>query len=154
MSTSTPKRRAILEALVTRVQDITVAHGYRTDAGALVFLGEKPDLGPDDPSVAVAVVPSEDSVTGQGDKLFVELPIEFQALAKADIDAPHLAIEDVLADLKEAIETADRTLGGLAGGELTRTATRTMDREPGATTVGVALTYMVPYREQWGHPES
>jgi len=29
-----------------------------------------------------------------------------------------------------------------------------MAREPGATTVGVSLTYQVAYRERWGQPEA
>lgn len=144
-------REAILAALMTRVQAITIAHGYATDAGDQVFLGEAPQLGENDPPTAIALVVEDDDVNSQG-FLTVTLPIAVQALAKADLDAPWLAIEAVLGDVKRAIEQDDRSLGGVLKGELERGSTRTVPRAPGSSTVGVSVTYRCRYVELWGAP--
>jgi len=147
------RRRLILEAVRTRLKAITIADGFMTDAGAMVFLNEAPALGPDDPDVAIAILVGEDIQTWQGEHVMLQLPIQIQAIAKADVDAPWLAVEDVLGDIKKAIELEDRTLGGLVKRQIERRHTVTLEREPGSTYVGVGITYMAPYTERWGHPE-
>lgn len=152
MGTTTPKRQAILEALRDRLEAITTANGFRTNAGQTVCLGETPALGPDDATVAIAIVVGDDEPRFQGEHVFVSLPIGVQALAQADLDDPYLAIEAVLGDIKEAVELEDRTLGGLVPRSIDRGSTRTLEREPGSTTVGVELEYSAPYTEVWGAP--
>lgn len=146
------KRREIIEAIVARLEAITTAGGFNTDAGALVFLNEAPALGEDDPDEAIAVMVGEDEVGFQGEHMMINLPIDVQAIAKASIDDPYLAAEAVLQDVKTAMELADRTLGGLVKRQFLRRSTRTLEREPGSTYVGVVITYVVPYTEQWGRP--
>lgn len=145
----TSRRQLILEALQARVSAILLAGGFATDAGATVFLGETPQLGPDDPFEAIALVPDDDSVQDKG-YLFVQLPVAVQALAKADLDAPWETIEAILGDIKAAVELDDKTLGGLLKAPMMRGTTRTLAREPGSTTVGAGVTYICSYVEQWG----
>lgn len=146
-------REAILSELRLRLRTIAIANGFVTDAGGQVFLGEAPQLGQDDPSHALALVLDDDEVNSQG-YLFVTLPVVVQALAKADLNEPWVAIEAMLGDIKVAIEQTegDRTLGGLLKSELRRGSTRTVPREPGGTTVGAAITYRCEYVERWGTP--
>jgi hypothetical protein len=154
------RRRLILEAFRDRVSQITIAGGFLTDAGKVVFLGEDPTLGPDDPEEAIALVVEEDEPDiqtpfgpGDGASVQVNLTIGVQALAKADLDAPLIAIENVIADIKKAVELDDRTLGGLIGG-IARRLTRPLDREDGSTVVGASVDYEIVYSEDWGDPEA
>ena len=146
------RRSDILTGFQTRLEAILIAGGFVTDAGENVHLGEAPSLGPDDPDIAVVIIVNEDSVTYQGEQVMVNLPLTLQAIAKADLEEPYLAAEQVLGDIKKAVELADRTLGGLVKRQIQRGPTRTLPREPGSTTVGVGITYIVPYTELWGTP--
>lgn len=146
------QRQLILTALVGQLQLITIANGYNTDAGLAVYLGVSVDLGEDDADVAIAVVPETDEVAFQGANVLVRLPIEIQAIAKASLDQPWLAVEELVADIKRAVETEDRTLGGVVRKRLERGSTRTLEREPGALSVGCSITYVAPYVEGWGTP--
>lgn len=142
------RRQAILEALVARVQAIAVSHGFNTDAGLTVFLGDAPQLGPDDPPAAIAVVPRE--TRPQSERMEM-LPIEIQALAKADLEQPYLAAEAILSDIVTAVELEDRTLGGLVK-FMEIGPTRLLPREPGSTTVGTAILYELMYVRVYGTP--
>ncbi len=144
-------RQLILAAFLAAVREITIANGFATDAGNTVYIGETAQLGDDDPDQAIALVVDDDDARSPG-YVFVTLPIVVQALAKADLDEPWLVVESLLGDLKRAIETEDRTLGGLLKSELQRGSTRTLAREPGSTTVGAAITYRCEYVEVWGNP--
>jgi hypothetical protein len=148
------RRRLILEAIKTRLEAIRVAAGFETDAGEAVYLNEAPAMGPDDPAVAIAILVGDDQTTWQGLCALLRLPIEIQAIAKADLDSPWLAVEDVLGDIKQAVELDDRTLGGLLAPYLERGATATLKREPGSEYVGATIVYFAPYKERFGHPES
>lgn len=144
------KRLDILLALQTLVATITIEGGFQTDAGATVFLGEVPELGEDDANQAIALLVGDDE---PGADRMVVLPVTVVALVDVEqLDAPWLALEAVLGDIKKAIETEDRTLGGLLKGQLTRGQTQTFPREAGSRTLGVGVTYRAPYLEVWGQP--
>ena len=147
------KRRLILEGFKARLEAIQRADGFTTDAGATVFLNEAPALGPDDPDVAIVILVGVDIQTYQGEHIMLQLPLRIQAIAKADLDEPWLAVEDVLGDIKTAVELEDRTLGGLVKRQIERRETETLERESGSAYVGAGITYLVPYTERWGHPE-
>lgn len=152
MGTTTPRRLAIIQAMVARLEEISVANGYRTNVGADVRIGEAPHFGPDDPDEAIALVIGEDRVMYQGANLFIELPMEVHALARADIDDPWAAVEAAIADVKEAVELDDRTLGGLVPRMIERGSTRPYAREEGSLAVGAVIPYIAPYKEAWGKP--
>jgi hypothetical protein len=149
---TTTRRLAILVALMERVAEITTANGFASDAGHTVLLGEKVEFGESDPEQAVAVVVLSDIPQHVGENVSMVMPVEFQAIAKADIDQPWIAAEQLLGDIKKAVELPDRTLGGLTPRFIKRGSTRVLPREPGATTVGVGVTYLVPYEEAFGKP--
>lgn len=144
----TSRRQRRLEALVARLQVIQTSGGFQTDAGAAVFLGDTPNLGPDDPDSALVVVPGD---TQPGANRMEVLPVEIQGVAKADLDRPYLAVEAMLSDVAESIELEDRTLGGLIK-SMELGAARALPREDGSTVVGVGQTYLLSYIREWGAP--
>ncbi|HMJ88146.1 MAG TPA: hypothetical protein VK504_33445 [Vicinamibacterales bacterium] len=146
------RRQQIVEVFRTRLQAIRLISGFETDAGALVLLGETPELGTDDPDQVIAIVVDDELPSHQGENVASMLPIVIAALAKADLDEPWLAVEAVLGDIKKAVELEDRTLGGLVPARIQRGPTRTMTREAGSVTVGVAIEYRAPLVERWGNP--
>lgn len=146
------KRQQIIQAFVTRLGAIEARDGFNTDAGLTVYVNERPTFGPDDPCEAIALVVGDDEVGYHGEHLWVRLPIEIHALATAEMAEPWKTIERVLADIKKAVELSDRTLGGLVPRMIERESTVTLEREEGSTSVGVAVTYVAPYKELWGTP--
>jgi hypothetical protein len=146
------KRQTALETVFTRLQAIKRASGYQTDAGLATYFGESPQLGPDDPDEAVAMVVGEDAVGYQGPKVVTRVPIQIQAIAKADLEQPWATIEAVIADVKKAVELADSVPGGNGALKIERGSTRPLDREPGSTTVGASITYTAQIHEAWGAP--
>lgn len=147
-TTTSSRRQAVLEAVVARLQAIEVANGYATDAGQTVFLGEAPALGPDDPPVAIAVVARD---TQPAPNRFEVLPIEIQAIAKADLNQPYMAAETVFSDVARAMELTDRTLGGLVK-DIEIGPTRLLPRDDGSTAVGTSIVYELSYVRVWGTP--
>jgi hypothetical protein len=137
---------------MTRVGTIRIADGFATDAGEHVSLGEEPAVGPDDPLGIALVVGDEDSrwvVPGKACQ--VKLPVTVQALASVDLDAPWLAVEALIGDIKRAVEVDD-TLEGKTTWSMTRGPVQTLAREPGATTVGAKVPYWFEWKEGWGTP--
>jgi hypothetical protein len=147
------KRQSIIGALRTRLEAITVDNGFQTDAGARIYTGQAPSQGPDEPTAALAIVAGDDSTGHQGEHVVVTWPLQVVALVKADVDEPLLALEAVVADIKTAVELADRTFGGLLVARgLTRGNTRVLPREDGSEYVGASVEYQVVFAERWGEP--
>lgn len=151
MPTNT-KRQYLLEALNTRLAAITTANDFQTNAGQHIYIGETPALGPDDEDEALAIVIGDEEPQYQGVNLFIALPIDVQAVVKADLDAPWMTVEAIIGDIKRAVELEDRTLDGLVKRMIQRGPVRALPREPGSTTVGAAVTYVAPFLEGWGTP--
>lgn len=146
------KRQLILEEFRRRLRAIKTEAGFDTNCGDTVMLGFSPELGPDDPDQAIAILSGEDALAWHGQNIHVKWPIEVHALAKVDLDEPWIAIEQVVSDIKRAVELEDRRLGRLVKPFLERVSVRTLPREPGSTTAGAAVTYLVPLTEAWGDP--
>lgn len=149
-------RQQILAELLGRVAEIKVENGYQSDAGQKIFFGEVPQLGPDDPDEALAVLvrddlPSDQSGYGvDADGVIVTmLPVELQAIVKADLEQPWVTVEAIVSDIKQAIETSDRGLGGLLTLNLFRGRIRALAREPGSTFVGAGVEYRAVFAESW-----
>lgn len=150
-------RQTLLEGLFrTRLQAIQVDDGYFTDAGSNVFLGEAPRFGPDDAATALAIVVADDELLkAQGKAIFLRLPVEIQCLATVEPDRlsePWKVIEEMLADVKRAMEQDDELLHGNDKRSLARGVTRVLPRESGTTSVGVGITYVLGFQELWGQP--
>lgn len=146
-------RQDILQRLLARIGTIQKANGYSTDAGLSILFGETPMLGPSDPEAAVALLVRDDQIEnlgGQGaDDIVVQLPVEVQAIAKASQGQPGLTLEAVIADVKRAVEQGDRCLDGLLTRDMLRGRTRTLPREPGATSIGAGVGYTMFYLDPW-----
>lgn len=117
-------------------------------AGYPVGMGEVPTLGPDDAEQAVVLV-FTDAVSAQGHKKFHETTVDICALAKADLDEPWVALEEMVAALKAAVETTDHTVAGIL---VEPVSERDLEREPGSTVVGTVLSYRFRWQERWGAP--
>lgn len=158
MASSVPqasRREQIIAALVERAQAITRFDGFNTDAGKSLVVGESVALGPDDPdTVLVLLIGDDDVATWQAGKVFYRLPFRFQVISKAGREETWRDVEQLLQDVKRAIEQSDdRQLGGLLNYPgLERQPARVLRREPGAVDVGVELVYMAPLQETWGNP--
>jgi len=146
------RRQDIIDELKDRLDNITVANGYQTDAGALVLVGQAPALSETDPQQALALIIGADSVGYQGEDKQISLPVTVHALVRADLDDPAAAAEAVIADIKKAIEQ-DHNLGGLlkARGLVCGTTTSAM-REQGSEYVGGTVSYELLFAEKWGAP--
>lgn len=153
MSPALSLRQQILSAIVTRLAVITSADGsFFTDAGATLFAGEAPQLGPDDPAHAIAVLLVDDDPRPAGPGVLVTGSVEVHAVANPTLDDPWTVIEQLLADIKRAIELPDRRLGGLLNADMVRGAARPLPRQEGSLTVGAALSYQLQWKEGWGAP--
>lgn len=155
MESGEPVRKRIIKAVFDRLKTIKRSAGFATDAGYCVVIGDIA-LGEDDADCGIALVPGETGPLGDRTlgKVTEVLPLQISALARAfswaDYEHAWMVVEDVLADIKQAIETEDRTLGGLVPGDLRRGVTVTLEREEGSHTLGVAITYEAPYSTAWG----
>lgn len=138
------RRQTILELFKSRLETI--------DADTPVLLGETPAFGNDDPNTALVILPGDDAVQQQGQAIFLVLPIEIHLLAKVDLEEPWVAIEELLAAVKTAIEVNDDLLRSNAKDGFQRGPTRTLPRESGSTSIGAILTYFYTYSETWSQP--
>jgi len=146
------RRLLILERLGALAGVIKVANGFDSDAGLHVYIGTAPELGPNDPDYAIAIVPGDELTTEDG-RLSNSFPVEVQAIGKAAAADAWINLELLVGDLKRAIELEDRTLGSVIKGVMKRGATRTLERPPGSLTIGAGIIYSCPYVDEWGNPE-
>lgn len=149
------RRRRVVEWFLNHLEDITIANGFRTDAGLALYVGMIPTLGTEkgDPSIAIAVLIGEEEVRNSGTKFFISLPIDVHALRVGNNATAWLDVEDAIADVKRGVEQ-DPYLDGLLPGGLDRGATATHEREAGSLLVGARVRYVATYGEAWGQPEA
>lgn len=149
------RRYQVIAAIADRLREIKIANGFNTDAGEAVNVGFAPALGDDDSEIAIAIlIDDDDAPNFEQEQVFYNLPVEIQALASSarDREMPWMVIEQLLQDIKRAMELEDRTLGKLLSHWMTRGVTRTLPREAGSHTRGLAITYRFPIAEKWGNP--
>ncbi len=156
MTCDRPSHRAeILLATLARLRTIQRVTGYRTDAGLSVIVGAL-TLGPDDPFEAICLLPARTTPLGSpiGEHVAVDLPLQIAGVARVSSWQEYadawLRSEAMIADVIQAMETEDRTLGGLVHGDLRRGDVEPIERDGGAMDVGMLVTYHAPYRTAWG----
>lgn len=145
-------RQDALRVLKERLEGITQGNGFQTDAGASLFIGERPVGGPDDPEASICVMPQADVPGHQMKNVVTALPVLVQAIVKlGENDQPWDIVEAILADIKRAVET-DFDLSGtlLKQHGLQRGITTPHDREGGSLFVGATIEYRLEYAEGWG----
>lgn len=146
-------RHDVIAEFRRRLEQITVGNGFHTNAGNAVFLQELVLLGDADPGEALLLVVGTDSPTYTGENVATTLPLEVQALVKLtpSVDDPFEKVEQIIEDIRRAIETADRTLAGLVKQRgIERGPTRSIPREEGSAYVGSGALYSCPIVEGWG----
>ena len=148
------RRKKIIGRFAELAKQITVENGYRTNAGLYVKVNKRLVFGEGDPKYGIAIIVGLESVKPAPEHVVVRLPINLQAIvAETDVEEPWDVVEDVIADIKQAVEQQDRTLGRLVKSEIERGATQTLEQEPGSEFTGTEITYIATYPEMWGHPE-
>lgn len=148
----TSRRQDALATLEARVSQIRISNGYQTEAGARIFIGEEPVLGPHDPESSVAINVRRDEVGHQGENVVLDLPVGVQAIVRADAAEPWKTIEAVIADIKRAVEQ-DHDLGGtLLRRGLERGSTTPANREAGSVFISAEVEYVLKFAEGWGQP--
>lgn len=146
-------RQDALRVLKERLEGITVANGFQTDAGLTLFVGEHPVFGPADPEASIALLPQADVPGSQMQNVFTVLPVLVEVIVKASATEPWDTIEAIIADVKTAVETdhdLDGTLAKPRG--LQRGPTKPYDREAGSEFVGASVEYQLSLVEGWGRP--
>ena len=150
------RRQQIITEIVARLQAITKANGFETDAGEHVFVGEIVRFGENDPDSAINVVVGEEISVSQRVKVIYDFTLDLQALFKADLDDTWERIELTIGDIKRAVELDDRTLDGAVNGNgqsgLERVGATTIPREPGSPVIGASVTYNARCNDTWGSP--
>lgn len=143
--------KQILDALVARCQNITIANGYNTNAGQRVFLGRRSFMSRESfPSVCV--IRGTDSVKERTvERVKLLLPVTVEGLLAQDTTDVGSDEEELLADLKQAVLTTDIRLGGLAI-KTEYVGSGLLQRDDAATYIGVELTLEVTYIEFLGDP--
>lgn len=164
MSLPISKRKAALVDLKERLSFIQVAKGYNTDAGLNIEMGEWPRSGEDDPLAAIAVTVDDDRPQPTtGSRAQAEVPVQVWALVPVGTADPQLAIEDIIVDIKEAVELEaqpDRTraLGTTEDGQpigtvpkgVSRGTTLALRRREGSGFVGGGVEYVLTFEESYG----
>lgn len=142
-----------------RLQRIRTSTGenFATDAGDSVFLGAIPSLGPDDNREAIAIGLSFERGKVIGDFISLTVILGIQALVYVPsellLSDSFLRAMQILSDIRRAMETEDRTMGGLIEGHgLEYDIPSVVDRETGSQFVGVQMDYRAGIKECWGNP--
>lgn len=153
------RRQLTLAALATLLEEITVANGFNTDAGEMVHLGQDVELGENDPGPAILVISGIEKFDPAATKLYSAWPISIRAVAGVvdnDFDEAWTIAELVVADIEKAVETADRTLGGLINWNgahgLILDSIQTVERDAGSSVVAVDVVYIARLQRTWGDP--
>ena len=145
-------RSEVLTAFLERPRAITIAGGYSCDVGPGLSIGEVLRLGQDDAAAALLVVVGDSNVKFQGEQILIDLPVTISILADVGAGGAWLLAEALLEDVKKSVELTDRRLGRRLREDIRRGAERSMEREPGSTTVGISITYWLSFAEVWGRP--
>lgn len=163
MSLPNSKRQDALEELIRRLEFIQIEKGYNTDAGYHIFKGEDIRFGEDDPDEALSIAVGDDSATQAAGMIRAVVPVEVLAIVRMSTEAPLLAVERVIADIRVAVEgpspESDRMLVKNTGGGdphgttpkgFERGSTRALKREAGSEYVGASCEYRLTFEEAWG----
>ena len=146
---STPRDQQIIDALVVLLKTITVANGYRTNAGLYVFDEESRDDVPDD-VIATEIIDTDETLRAQNRKeREADLRIRIDALVPWETTPkPRAAARNALADYRQAIATINQPPGWIKG--VTNVALggrRIPPRVEGSAYVEASLDVQVTYIE-------
>ena len=140
-------RDAIVNAVVTRMQEITAANGYSTDAGQHVFRWRSADVSPTE-CPAIDVRDPERRPLGLYNDVVRdwELAVECTAFASSGADTDG-TLNQIVDDILKAFLGGNRTWGGLAIKTTFDNDKKGLDQRD--VKVGVAVVrFLIQYRNQ------
>ena len=152
--------KKILLALRSRLEMITLANGYQTDAGRNVMIGQRLADHRADILPAIRVMRSnEPTIQLQGRRRDLTFAASVECFVLADQDNPGLALEDVIADVKKALFLADdRYLQDVVSGkcllhtELSLDVIALAPVEPGSRVESAVMAVSGAFPELYGDP--
>ena len=151
------KASQLAAAINARIAAISVANGYNTDIGALVYRGKR--TANEDKVPFAFIIEGDDQVVEQnGMQARVVVSYAVEGHAACDPDNPNDTVHLIVADLKRAIFGGDVTYGGLvvkrSGAEPgLRYQGRTVgEREDGAKIVGAGVLFTCEILEDLPNP--
>lgn len=140
----------VAAAIDARLAEITVAGGYLTNIGAKRFRGRR--ALPKDAPPCVVLVEGDDIVRGeQGPHVKLDQVYILEGWVACDPDNPNDAAHEVLADLKRAIFSGDRTFGRLVR-ELHYRGRTIGVRPDGSAVVSANIEIAVEFAENLADP--
>jgi hypothetical protein len=140
-------RDAIVDAVVARMQQITVANGYLTDAGQRVFRWRSADVAPTE-CPAIDVRDPDRRPLGLYNNVVRdwELAVECSAFASSGADTDG-ALNRIVEDILKSVLGGDKTWGGLAIKTTFDNDKKGFDQKD--VKVGIAiLKFLIQYRNQ------
>jgi len=143
----------ILQAVKGRLQAVNQAGGYVTDIGNDVRLTRAQ---PADIEAPCALVFRNDRTVVETSHAASRCDFTITVEAYAEIVGDEMeAGEALIADIQQAVELEDETLGGLLTQQygLTFQSDEIFFPETGANVVGAAVTYSAPHIRKHGNPE-
>jgi hypothetical protein len=140
-------RDAIVEAVVARMQGITVANGFLTDAGERVFRWRSADFAPAEcPAIDVRDPDRRPLGVYTQSVRDYELAVECTAFASAGADTDGV-LNQIVTDILKAVLNGDDTWGGLAIKTVFDNDRKGLDQRD--VKVGVAVVrFLIHYRTQ------
>lgn len=154
----------IIDALAARLLDITVANGYRTDAGLYVDPDDRYADEDSDEFPRLTWADYAEEVTDQiletdspiPDESVNELTFTVTGFARVgDAEIAGNVARILIADIKEGmLREDDKRLGGLLNDPLRYKARRIDLPEPGGGIVTVLVNFTANYLEQAGNPDA
>lgn len=143
-----PTDHQVVTALADLLRGITVANGYRTDAGEFVFTEESEDEIAGD-AIAIELVDVDESLSAQKLKQrAATLNLRVDVLIPMSLGTPRAQARAVLADVRAAVATinASHWLPGVTSVELG--GRRIPPRVEGSQYIEASLDMRVSYTEQ------
>lgn len=150
-----PKLQRILVAISDRLSQINTGDGYYTNAGQQVVRGQHSLDHTCLPGVSISLETraSRDALKRNA---IVDATVVVEALAEIKAEPAEDVAVYMAADIQRALESDDRTLGGLlvadSAGGLTWQTDEIIYPEASETQVGVRVTYAIPHIRRPGDP--
>lgn len=138
---------AIVSAIAAKLGEITVANGWQTDIGALVFVWLPVELQQQKlPSLNLRDIAAEWELSARGQEYTKEQGFEVIAMVAAGQET-NIYARNAIDDLVQALQNdGDRTWGGLAI-ETVITGTELIVTQPSKALGGVRVEFYVTSRE-------
>lgn len=142
----------IVNAIATRLADITTANGYNTDPA--IFKGRREFTWNDSSPIRISVWAPEATPPekNHAERIDVSLVVVVEGFGNADFDDPYVLAQQMIGDIKTAVfGPTDQYLGDLIAGMRWSGDTAVMP-EPGSKVVSTQTLITVEYPELIGKP--